>query len=615
MSSSFPSEQRLPFDLGSIVPSQLSRKIKWAAVVIGLVVAYVLLSYLRSVYTDWLWYGQLGLTSVFIKVLVTRLTLFVVGAVLFAIPAAASVYFARRLSQGPEQIPVPQDIRNILNKLIGLGAILAVTVLSLVFGAIAAGQWELFLRFSNAANFGITEPVFGQDIAFYVFSLPLYEFVHTWLLRATVAILSATLGMYFVNFSFRGVGFQFTLALRVQISIILALIMVIVGAGHWLDRWSLLLSTDGSIFGAAYTDVHSRKPALMILTFFAVASSILMLVNAYFRGIRLLIGGVALWAIMALLLGVLWPNAVQRFTVEPQEYTKEQDYIARNIEFTRRAFEAGKLDLTEAEGVADIIEAETDAQKAQALRQLSGGLTEQYDRWRAELTGILALIEVVVDFPDEDDAPEETTAPVLRKLNNLIGDIEAALGDRGIGEKIRDGFRIAIIGAPNAGKSTLLNRLAGREAAIVTSRPGTTRDVIEIRRVMGGQVVWISDTAGLRETDDEIEAEGVRRAERVASEADLRVFMVDGSAPDLSVLSSPYRLPTDIVVVNKADIDMAANLPAYDYKISAKQGEGVPALETALSEFISGKASSVEAPVITRARHRVRPDLRSTSAA
>tara|TARA_Y100001001_G_scaffold85090_2_gene83284 strand:- start:552 stop:1886 length:1335 start_codon:yes stop_codon:yes gene_type:complete len=280
--------------------------------------------------------------------------------------------------------------------------------------------------------------------------------------------------------------------------------------------------------------------------------------------------------------------------------------LAEPGEFTRRAFEAGKLDLTEAEGVADIIEAETDAQKAQALRQLSGGLTEQYDRWRAELTGILALIEVVVDFPDEDDAPEETTAPVLRKLNNLIGDIEAALGDRGIGEKIRDGFRIAIIGAPNAGKSTLLNRLAGREAAIVTSRPGTTRDVIEIRRVMGGQVVWISDTAGLRETDDEIEAEGVRRAERVASEADLRVFMVDGSAPDLSVLSSPYRLPTDIVVVNKADSDMAANLPAYDYKISAKQGEGVPALETALSEFISGKASSVEAPVITRARHRVR---------
>lgn len=280
--------------------------------------------------------------------------------------------------------------------------------------------------------------------------------------------------------------------------------------------------------------------------------------------------------------------------------------LAEPGEFTRRAFEAGKIDLTEAEGVADIIEAETDAQKAQALRQLSGGLTEQYDRWRAELTGILALIEVVVDFPDEDDAPEETTVPVLRKLNSLIGDIESALGDRGIGEKIRDGFRIAIIGAPNAGKSTLLNRLGGREAAIVTSRPGTTRDVIEIRRVMGGQVVWISDTAGLRETEDEIEAEGVRRAERVAAEADLRVFMVDGSAPDVGVLSSPYRLPTDIVVVNKADSDLSPDLPEFDHKISAKEGQGVPALDTALSEFISSKASSVEAPVITRARHRAR---------
>ena len=280
--------------------------------------------------------------------------------------------------------------------------------------------------------------------------------------------------------------------------------------------------------------------------------------------------------------------------------------LAEPGEFTRRAFEAGKIDLTEAEGVADIIEAETNAQKAQALRQLSGGLTEQYDRWRAELTGILALIEVVVDFPDEEDAPEETTAPVVGKLNSLIADIESALGDHGIGEKIRDGFRIAIIGAPNAGKSTLLNRLAGREAAIVTSRPGTTRDVIEVRRVMGGQVVWLSDTAGLRETDDEIEAEGVRRAERVAAEADLRLFMVDGSAPDLRVLSSPYRLPTDMVVVNKADADLAAELPEYDFRISAKHGEGVGELETALADFISRTAASVEAPVITRARHRVR---------
>ena len=286
---------------------------------------------------------------------------------------------------------------------------------------------------------------------------------------------------------------------------------------------------------------------------------------------------------------------------------KEPDVrMAEPGEFTRRAFEAGKIDLTEAEGVADIIEAETTAQKAQALRQLTGGLTEQYDHWRAELTGILALIEVAVDFPDEDDAPEETTAPVIKKLNRLIGELEEALGDRGIGEKIRDGFRIAIIGAPNAGKSTLLNRLAGRDAAIVTSRPGTTRDVIEIRRVLGGQVVWISDTAGLRETEDEIEAEGVRRAERVAAEADLRLLMVDGASPELGVLTSPYRQSTDMVIVNKADADLSADLPDFNYKISARDGAGVAELEAALADFIAKKAASVEAPVITRARHRAR---------
>ncbi|RAN37053.1 tRNA uridine-5-carboxymethylaminomethyl(34) synthesis GTPase MnmE [Hyphomonas pacifica] len=280
--------------------------------------------------------------------------------------------------------------------------------------------------------------------------------------------------------------------------------------------------------------------------------------------------------------------------------------MAEPGEFTRRAFEAGKIDLTEAEGVADIIEAETTAQKAQALRQLTGGLTEQYDHWRAELTGILALIEVAVDFPDEEDAPEETTTPVIAKLNRLIGELEQALGDRGIGEKIRDGFRIAIIGAPNAGKSTLLNRLAGRDAAIVTSRPGTTRDVIEIRRVLGGQVVWISDTAGLRETEDEIEAEGVRRAERVAAEADLRLLMVDGSAPELGVLTSPYRQSADIVIVNKADVNLSPDLPEFNYKISARDGAGVAELEAALADFIAKKAASVEAPVITRARHRAR---------
>ena len=280
--------------------------------------------------------------------------------------------------------------------------------------------------------------------------------------------------------------------------------------------------------------------------------------------------------------------------------------IAEPGEYTRRAFEAGKLDLTEAEGVADIIEAETLAQKAQALRQLGGGLSDTYATWRAELTGVLALVEVAVDFPDEGDAPQETTAPILEKLDRVIAEIRDALSDGGIGERIRDGFRVAIIGAPNAGKSTLLNRLARREAAIVTSKAGTTRDVIEVRRVLGGHVVWIADTAGLRVTEDEIEAEGVRRAEMAARDADLRVFLIDAEAPDLSALSTDYRKQSDLVVLNKADLVSPPATIESAHVISAKSGDGVDALEQAIAGFVAEHARSVEAPVITRQRHRAR---------
>ncbi len=275
--------------------------------------------------------------------------------------------------------------------------------------------------------------------------------------------------------------------------------------------------------------------------------------------------------------------------------------LAEPGEFTRRAFENGKLDLTEAEGVADIIEAETTAQKSQALRQLGGGLTEIYDAWREELTGALALIEVMIDFPDEGDVPEDTAAPILERLGKVIAEIETGLGDRGVGERIRDGFRIAIVGPPNAGKSSILNRLARREAAIVTDIAGTTRDIVEVRVILGGQVVWIADTAGLRETEDVVEAEGVRRARRAAAEADLRIHVIDGAAP--SPPPGPIE-PQDIVVFNKADARPAALAPDGALPLSAATGEGIDTLESWIAGFVSQRAASVEAPVITRARHR-----------
>ena len=187
-------------------------------------------------------------------------------------------------------------------------------------------------------SFGNPDPVYGKDLSFYVFSLPLYEFLQGWLLGAAAVILLATIGMYFVNFSFRGVGFLITPGLRVQVSIIVAVIMFVVGLGHWLDRWGLLMSDQGAVFGAAYTDLHARKPALLILTLIAGASGVLMLVNAYMRGIRLAVGGAALWVVLAIVLGALWPNAMQRFAVNPNEFAREGQYIARNITLTRAGF-------------------------------------------------------------------------------------------------------------------------------------------------------------------------------------------------------------------------------------------------------------------------------------
>jgi len=277
--------------------------------------------------------------------------------------------------------------------------------------------------------------------------------------------------------------------------------------------------------------------------------------------------------------------------------------LAEPGEFTRRAFEAGKLNLTQAEGVADLIEAETIAQKSQALRQLSGSLSATYAGWRDVLMGLLALVEVMVDFPDEGDVSSDAAAPLREGIAGLIREVEGALGDGGIGERIRDGFRIAIIGAPNAGKSTLLNRLAGREAAIVTARPGTTRDVIEIRRVLGGQVVWIADTAGLRDTEDEIEAEGIRRAKMTAEDADFCLLLIDASDPGTPP-PLPFPAPKGIIVVNKSDLAVPDALPASDFIICAKDGIGIDRLEAGLGERIAALAGSVESPVITRARHR-----------
>ncbi|WP_374534967.1 tRNA uridine-5-carboxymethylaminomethyl(34) synthesis GTPase MnmE [Phenylobacterium sp.] len=285
--------------------------------------------------------------------------------------------------------------------------------------------------------------------------------------------------------------------------------------------------------------------------------------------------------------------------------------LAEPGEFTRRAFENGKLDLAQAEGVADLIEAETEAQRRQALDQLGGALGQAQARWRDRLIEALAMFEAAVDFPDEE-VPADVAARARPALEDLAGELEQALVDVKRGERVREGFRIALVGAPNAGKSTILNALARREAAIVTATPGTTRDVIEVPLRLAGYKVLIADTAGLRDTADEIEAEGVRRARRWAEEADLRVWVVDGASQAAATV--PDLHPHDLCVINKADLEQGAEtghalvearaLNVEVHRVSAWKPADIAALEQALEGRVVETLAGADPPAATRLRHR-----------
>jgi tRNA modification GTPase len=285
--------------------------------------------------------------------------------------------------------------------------------------------------------------------------------------------------------------------------------------------------------------------------------------------------------------------------------------LAEPGEFTRRAFENGRLDLAQAEGVADLIEAETEAQRRQALDQLDGALGRAREAWRSDLVEALALFEAAVDFPDED-LPEDVAARAHPALERLVGALRSALDGVERAERVRDGFAIALVGAPNAGKSTLLNALSRREAAIVTATPGTTRDVIEVALQLSGYKVILADTAGLRDTLDEVEAEGVRRALRRAEAADLRLWVVDGSGGDASPAPDVLRAG-DLCLVAKADLPAgdaaarslveAAALGLEPHRLSAHRAEDVAALEAVLAERVVAALGSGEPPSATRLRH------------
>jgi len=275
-------------------------------------------------------------------------------------------------------------------------------------------------------------------------------------------------------------------------------------------------------------------------------------------------------------------------------------------EFARRAFENGKLDLTAVEGLADLVDAETEAQRLQALRQSDGALAELYEGWREKIVLALAEVEADLDFSDEADVLAFSDRAAFAQVAELERDIRVHLDDGHRGEILRDGLRVAIAGPVNAGKSSLLNVLARRQAAIVSEKPGTTRDIVEVRLDLDGYPVIMSDTAGIRETDEEIESEGVRRARERAAEAQMVVWLVDGAQPDPAPPPSEISAERLVVVVNKAELLQSRE--AYPIKadlfISVHTQEGIGDLVARIGEEAAARLEAGETVPLTRERHR-----------
>ncbi|MEK7681446.1 MAG: UPF0182 family protein [Chloroflexota bacterium] len=264
---------------GGGVPAFSSRWLLIAAI-IGL--AFIVLNLVRSAYTDYLWFDNVEYASVYIKMVSAQALLFAVGAVVAGVLIWANLWLAHRQSVGPAAPEVPVEMAATLRRMLTAGILLGSVALAVIFGSVATGEWGALLRFKEQVPFGKTDPLFNQDIGFYVFSLPLYHFVQSWLLWALAVTLAAVLGVYFLNFSIRGMGFQLRRAVKAHLLVLGAAVMLVLVFSYWLDTYGLVFSPRGAIFGATFTDVSTQLPALRVLMVIGLATAVTFIVGALF---------------------------------------------------------------------------------------------------------------------------------------------------------------------------------------------------------------------------------------------------------------------------------------------------------------------------------------------
>ncbi len=342
---------------------------KIAAVIGVIALIIVVLSVLKSIYTDWLWFDKVGILSVYKTILGTRIWLFFGGAVLAAGVIAANLHLAHRFSRGESSLPVPPEVIRFGRIAILIGAALTVFITAIVFGSVAQGRWETILVFMNRVPFGVEDPQFGQDMSFHVAVMPLLHFIQGWVMGLVITAIVTAAALYFVNFGLRGLSVGLTPRLRTHLAVLGAILMLTIALAHYLDIYELVFSGRGAAPGAGYTDVNARVPVLWLLVAISLVSSAGFVTSLFYGGTRLMVAAFTLWAVIAIVAGIIYPTAFQRLRVSPNEFVREEQYIERAIVATRDAY---NLNLIE-ETVFDYepsLDGQTIAENEQTIRNI-----------------------------------------------------------------------------------------------------------------------------------------------------------------------------------------------------------------------------------------------------
>ena len=341
-------------NLPGISEVALRRVRKGCIIAVGLLFAFLILWWLRTVYTDLLWYGELGYRDVFTKILVMKLWLLIGGTLVTAAALIVNFYYTFRFSRGPSTLPVTDETMRLLRALLVAAVVITVLTAAPVFGSAAAGRWEVFLLFLNKVSFGVPDAEFGQDLSFFIVTLRMLNFIQSWIMGILITSVVMSLLLYAGIYGLRGLNFFLAPRMLKHIGILGGLLMVSIAAGHVLAIYELVVSPGGLVAGAGYTDIHARIPALWLMTSIAALGAGAFFVSNYFGGLRLMVGSFSLWIIMALLANLAFPALFQRFQVDPNEFEREQVYIERNIESTRVAYQLDQVEEVALPAVGDI---------------------------------------------------------------------------------------------------------------------------------------------------------------------------------------------------------------------------------------------------------------------